>query len=215
MPSRNVIKHYSQDTFYHVYNRGVAKQLIFIDNLDRLKLISIISRHLDPTNKSIKSDGTYYRKFNQDLELLCYCLMGNHFHMLLYLKGDLDALHLFMQSAITAYTMYFNKRHKRVGTLFQSVFKASSILNETYLMHISRYIHLNPPSYKTYAYSSFQYYITKVHPVWINPDRILNMFQGVNYAQFVDDYADYASTLQNIKHELANFSPSTFNKVSP
>ena len=68
--------------------------------------------------------------------------MGNHFHLLLYMIDSIDAVKDLMQSLMTAYTMYYNQKYNRVGSLFQGTFKASKIDNEAYLLHISRYIHL-------------------------------------------------------------------------
>lgn len=205
MPARNVIRQFTADNYYHLYNRGVAKQVIFPDAESKQKFLSIIERHLDPNNTSQRYDGVTYRKFNQDIELLCYCLMGNHFHMLVYLAGDERALSEFMRSVCTAYTMYFNKRFKRVGGLFQGVFKASRISSDNYLQHITRYIHLNPRTYKTYHYSSLPVYLGKAAPAWLNATRLLDIFQGEDYLVFLEDYEDEKAMLDKLKHELADY----------
>jgi REP element-mobilizing transposase RayT len=204
MPSRNVIRSYESNGYYHVYNRGVAKQPIFLDAADKRHFLRIISRHLDPANIDTKNDGSTYRKFNDELELLCYCLMSNHFHLLFYMGDNTSALTTYMQSVLTAYTMYFNKKYKRVGTLFQGVFKASHISNDAYLAHISRYIHLNPRRYKTYTYSSLAYYLGATPPVWLTPGRILGLFKGQDYVEFLESYESRKAVLDEIKYELAN-----------
>lgn len=205
MPSRNIVRSYAPHSYYHLYNRGVAKQAIFHDAADKKQFLKILARHLDPENVSTKSDGTTYRKFDTELELLCYCLMGNHFHLLFYMKDDTNSLKVFMQSVLTAYTMYFNKKYKRVGTLFQGVFKASRVLNEPYLVHISRYIHLNPRRYKTYFYSSLAYYTgAAIPPSWVKPGRILGLFEGESYLEFLEDYEDHKAMLNTVKYELAD-----------
>ncbi|MFO0971416.1 MAG: transposase [Candidatus Saccharimonadales bacterium] len=207
MPSRNVIKEFAPGQYYHIYNRGVAKLPIFLDAQDKHVFLKILRRHLDPHDKSLRDDGVVYRKFNTDIELLCYCLMGNHFHLLFYVKedGDPNALSVFMQSAMTAYTMYFNKRHKRVGALFQGVFKASRITNENYLTHITRYIHINPQTYKTYAHSSIGYYLGQKRSSWLNQDRVLAIFEGEDYSSFLEDYEEQKLIMEEIKSELANY----------
>lgn len=204
MPSRNSVKTYVPESYYHVYDRGVAKQPIFLDATDKRQFLKILERHLDPANAETKSDGVPYRKFNQELDLLCYCLMGNHFHLLFYLGSDSGSLSALMRSVLTAYTMYFNARYKRVGTLFQGVFKASLITDESYLAHITRYIHLNPRTYRTYHYSSLVYYLGKTPPVWLKPHRILAMFAGDDYGVFVADYEANHLALDTIKRDLAN-----------
>lgn len=204
MPSRNVVKEYATDHYYHVYNRGVDKQPIYLDAQDKQQFLKIVERHLDPLNTKAKLDGSVYRKFDQDIELLCYCLMGNHFHILFYIKGEPSSLSALMRSVLVAYTMYFNKKHKRVGTLFQGIFKASRVSSDSYLLHITRYIHLNPRTYKTYFYSSLGYYLGKAAPKWINPQRLLDMFEGENYLDFLEDYEEHQEMLDDLKHELAN-----------
>lgn len=205
MPSRNVIKEYAADQYYHVFNRGVAKQPIFLEAKDKSQFLKILIRHLDPLDEATKADGVPYRKFDQDLELLCYCLMGNHFHLLFYTKTEGKNLATFMQSVLTAYTMYFNKKYKRQGTLFQGVFKASRISSDSYLLHITRYIHLNPRGYNTYFYSSVAYYTGKESPSWLKPHRILSMFEGDNYPLFLKDYIGQKIILDEIRHELADW----------
>lgn len=204
MPSKNSLKTYVSHQYYHVYNRGVAKQNIFLDTSDKQHFIKIVQRHLDPTNTDVKTDGVAYQKFNRDVELLCYCLMGNHFHMLFYLKQRPDNLSLLMRSVLTAYTMYFNKKYRRQGTLFQGVFKAAMITDDSHLLHITRYIHLNPRTYKTYYYSSLRYYLGRPAPVWLHHARILKMFHDVDYENFVEDYEANHAMLEMLKHELAD-----------
>ncbi len=205
MPSKYAVKEYATGQYYHVFNRGVAKQPIFLDSQDKIQFMKILQRHLDPLDTSTRGDGAMYRKFNHDIELLCYCLMGNHFHLLFYTAGEGRSLAVFMQSVLTAYTMYFNKKHKRVGTLFQGVFKASRISSEAYLVHISRYIHLNPRLYKNYKFSSISYYLLKkLPPNWLHPERILALFEGENYMRFLEDYEEQKAVLDVLKHELAD-----------
>lgn len=204
MPSRNVIREFAPGNYYHIYNRGVAKQVIFPDAASKQKFVEIIERHLDPANTDCRYDGVRYRKFDEEVEMTCYCLMGNHFHMLVYLNGEGEALSELMRSLCTAYTMYFNKRFKRVGGLFQGVFKASRITNDSYLQHISRYIHLNPRTYRTYRYSSLPQYLGAESPAWLHPSRVLDVFEGDDYLAFVEDYEDEAMMREELKYELAD-----------
>lgn len=204
MPARNIVKQFESDSYYHIYNRGVAKQRIFVDPTDKRQFISILSRHLDEANQTFKSDGVAYRKFNRELEILSYCLMGNHFHLLVYQLQNPQAITDFMRCVLTAYTMYFNHRYKRVGPLFQSIYKSSRISNDGYLLHISRYIHLNPRTYRTYQYSSLAQYLGESSPAWLKPQRILDLFEGDSYMVFLEDYKDRKLVLEAIKSELAN-----------
>lgn len=121
--------------------------------------------------------------------------------MLLY-QYDESAISRFMTSLITAYTAYFNKRHKRRGSMFESTYKAVWIENDAQLMHITRYIHLNHSKYKTWEHSSYRDY-AGVSREWIDSKPILDLFLSQRaYEEFVADYEDEQRERDNIKHEL-------------
>lgn len=204
MPAKNVVREFAQHQYYHVYNRGVAKQRIFLDQNDKQYLMSLLDRYLNPSNTNCDYEGVPYRKFDKELELLSFCLMNNHFHLLVYQADNPTALSELMKSIGTSYTMYFNLKYKRVGPLFQGPYKARRITNDSYLTHISRYIHLNPREYLTYKYSSLPSYLGRDNVAWIRPSKILDMFEGTNYLEFLQDYEDTKLMLDEIKHELAN-----------
>lgn len=205
MPSKNTVKQYAEDTYYHVYNRGVAKQIIFHNADDKKHFMKIISRHLDPQNSDKRYDGVEYIKWDKQLDLLSYCLMGNHFHLLLYMRSGNTAVKQFMKSLLTAYTMYYNKKYKRVGSLFQGTFKASRIDNEAYLHDISRYIHRNPRNYESYHYSSFKNYINLKNEMWLKTERISSLFSdSKEYAKFVADFDADENDQTELKYHLAD-----------
>ena len=206
MPSRHVVREYSPESYYHIYNRGVAKQTIFHDDQDKCKFLRLLERHLDPNDETKKVDGTVYRKYNEGIELLSYCIMGNHFHLLVYSAGEIVVVPSFMRAVLTAYTMYYNKKYKRVGGLFQGVFKASRITDDAYLTHISRYIHLNPRRYLTYRFSSLGFYFDRAKkPAWLNPKRIEELFKDkADYVKFLEDYEEHKIMLETLKYELAD-----------
>ncbi len=203
MPAKNVVKQLLPHHYYHVYNRGVAKQKIFLEQADKRYFLNLIDRHLNPNNISTMNTGLPYKKYR--LNLNCYCLMGNHFHFLVHTLEDPSMLTEFMRSVATAYTMYFNLKYKRVGPLFQGAYKASQITNDSYLQHISRYIHLNPRNYSTYKYSSYQAFLGLDTKPWLKPQDILDIFEGSDYKSFVESYEDRQDMLSRIKHELANY----------
>ena len=203
MPSRNVIKRYDADTYYHVYNRGVNKRRIFLDDDDYVYFLALLKRYLSENNELDKYNRIY-TNLNGQLDLLTYCLMPNHFHLLLYQHDDKKAMETLMRSVLTTYTLYFNRKHNRVGHLFQGVYKASSVLNEPYLLHISRYIHMNPDDYKNWPYSSWPYYVKGWQADWIKHDKIFELFEGDNYEQYVDDYKSTKEEQEDLKKELAD-----------
>lgn len=200
MPSRNTMKQYDAPSFYHVYNRGAGKHQIFLDDQDRNKFLSLFDRHLDPANNELKAGGFSYEQYG--IDVVAYCLMGNHFHLLLYQSTDTTAITKLMKSISTAYVMYFNKKYKQSGRLFQSVFKASHIQDEAYLIHITRYIHMNPKAYTTYRWSSLGAYLQEWSRVWLKPE-LVNELSPSAYLNFLIDYNEKKEELETIKSLLA------------
>ncbi len=220
MPSKNRVKIYIENGFYHVYNRGVEKRDIFLDDQDYHVFLNFIKSCLLPPSESniathplqevtglVPVRARPLKNFTGEITLLAYCLMPNHFHLLLH-QVNKDSMRRFMQSLCTSYSMYFNKKYKRVGPLFQDVYKAVLIMEEPYLLHLSRYIHLNPiesmtrpspVSIERYFYSSYPYYLGKKKAEWINPQPILAFFKSqqrinlhdcLSYQGFVEDYLE-------------------------
>jgi len=126
--------------------------------------------------------------------------MPNHFHLLIrqFTKNGITKL---IHAVSTRYVMYFNQKYQRVGGLFQGKFKAISIENDDQLIHLSRYIHLNPSSGSdpiSYPYSSYQHYIdSRSH--WVKPEVILGYFNKNthNYEQFITDFQEQSEELVN------------------
>lgn len=195
MPSRNTVREYDIPAYYHVYNRGAGGMSIFKDAQDKRKFLSLLERYLS-------DDDAHAEYPTFDIELIAYCVMGNHFHLLLFQEHDPAAMTELMRSVGTAYSMYYNRKYKSYGRAFQSVFRASRITDESYLQHISRYIHLNPEKYKTYKWSSLPYYLGAPAPVWVKSDRLLDT-SPVQYATFLEDYVDRRTVLREIKEQLA------------
>lgn len=195
MPSRNTVRQYDIPAYYRVYNRGAGGGIIFRDAQDKRKFLSLLQRYLSD-EEEFAAYATY------EVELIAFCIMGNHFHLLLFQEHDPNAITQLMRSVATAYSMYFNLKYKSHGHVFQSVFKASRITEESYIAHITRYIHLNPETYKTYKWSSLPYYLGSTPPDWIHPGRLLEMTPA-KYQQFLEDYEDRRKLLKEIKEQLA------------
>ena len=204
MPSRNTVRQYQPYSYYHVYNCGVNGRSIFKDQQDYSVFLNLLKRHLDIEPSKDKSNRELVWLYEQ-IELLTYCLMPNHFHLLLY-QVDKDAIAKLLKAVGAAYTGYFNKKHHRYGALFQGTYKASAILNDSYLMHISRYIHLNPDNYKDYEYSSLPYYLGSKSAAWVRPEKITDMFDKNPdvYLMFLEEYENRRGELEDIKHMLAD-----------
>lgn len=203
MASRNALKVDIAEQYYHVYNRGVEKRIIFVDDSDYSVFLNLIKRYLDK-KQHVDARKIPYPWLKDKVELLAYCLMPNHFHLLLY-QTEEGAMKTLMQSVCSAYTRYFNNKYLRVGHLFQGVYKASRISTDAYVQHISRYIHLNPADYRGWEYSSLPYYMGSKHAEWVRPARILQMFDSLReYDTFLKDYEGQRQILNDLKHELAN-----------
>lgn len=203
MPSRNTIRIDIPDSYYHVYARGNSKSDIFLDYRDKDYLLYLFSRHL--SIKPVYSKTNYvYPHMRGKIELLAYCIMNNHFHFLFYQK-DQGTLSKIMKSIMVAYTTYFNGKYNRSGPLFESRFKASIVNKDAYLQHVSRYIHLNPRSWKFFPYSSIKYIRNNTEPEWLQTSRLLNLFTDrKSYLEFVSDYEANKQMLSELKYELAN-----------
>lgn len=219
MPHRNTIRHYVENGIYHVYNRGVEKRTIFVDDQDYAIFLHLLKYYLSPLNKKdvhpmMKFQSFSVRKLyplknlNSEVELLAYCLMPNHFHLLIR-QITKDGVTKLLRKISTTYAMYFNKRYKRVGYLFQGKYKAALVETDYYLLHLSRYIHLNPIDLQgsdpfNYEYSSYKYYLGKSHTSWIKINIINSFFDRKNLLPFLKKYPSYQQFVENYSENSRN-----------
>lgn len=203
MPSRNIRKQDAADSYYHVYARGLNRQKIFREPADFEKFLKLFERYL--SLEEIKNtNGISFPNFYNKLELNCFCLMPNHIHLLVFQEQQ-GAMADFMRSLLTSYSMYFNKKYKRSGPLFESRYKASLISDPAYLSHITRYIHLKPRHWRHYEYSSLPYYLHQISDDWLQPEALISDFATPEeYLKFLEDYTEYKEMLDILKLELAN-----------
>lgn len=136
------------DEYYHIYNRGNSKQKIFHDQEDHFRFISLLYACNSENNFRIyslnKEESPYdFERGNLLVSIGAYCLMPNHFHILITQTGK-GTISKFMQKLSTAYSMYYNRKYKRTGGLFEGRFKAEHLDSDAYLKYIFSYIHLNP-----------------------------------------------------------------------
>lgn len=138
---------FSVDEFYHAYGRGSNKSVIFLDDSDRKRFLKLLYLCNTPTPVVFKTvQGVPLDKIKRDdtlVDIGAYCLMPNHFHLLLKEKEDGGISH-FLEKLLTAYSMYFNKKYGRTGSLFERPFKATHADTDEYLKYLFAYIHLNP-----------------------------------------------------------------------
>jgi len=154
-------------SLYHVMTRTNTGDVAFPDMADEHKFFFYVEKYLNLF----------------DYRLHAWCLMPTHFHLLLE-STDRPALSEFMRRLLTAYTIYFNRHHKRHGHLFQGRFKSYLVDKANYLLALSRYIHLNPVKEKIvkdpgqYRGSSLKYYIRGEAPSFLFTRETLNYFKG-------------------------------------
>lgn len=135
------------DEFYHIFNHGNGDRLIFLDDSDKKRFIALL--YLANCNEPINfEDIEKGQEFDFDrgetlVSLGAYCLMDNHYHLLVKEKID-GGISKFMQKFSTAYTMYYNKKHFKRGSLFEGRFRVKHLDGDAYLKYIFAYIHLNP-----------------------------------------------------------------------
>ena len=172
MPSRNSKKIYDINAYYHVYNRGTDKRVIFRDEADYEMFINLLRRYVGNEVARDRS-GREYDWYGDVLQVAAFCLMPNHFHILIY-QTDAAAMTAVLRAVCGSYTVYFNKRYNRSGTLFQGVYRASHITTESYLLHITRYIHRNPDRALEYRWSSIANYIGGGGYSWVNSELLVD-----------------------------------------
>jgi REP element-mobilizing transposase RayT len=182
MPARNTI--FVPHGYYHIYNRGSEKRAIFLSDRDyqnfRFRLEKTAEKY--------------------DTDVLVYCLVPNHFHLLLHQK-PMGSIQQFLHALQLGHAKFFNTKYERVGPLFQNRFKAKSVETDEYLLQLSAYIHRNAPASKnaknihdlllSYPYSSYRAYVLK-EPSFVQTKTILNYFSQtlpkLTYQAFVERF---------------------------
>ena len=209
MPSR--IVPFVNNHLYHIFNRGIAHMPIFCDKWDYKRFTKTFFYYQlqGPKPKfSLFSPQNNKLDTNQKIiEVIGYCLMPNHFHFLLQQKAD-GGITEFVSKISNSYTKYFNTKNERVGPILQGEFKSVLVETDEQLIHLSRYIHLNPlVSYLTdnlesYPWSSHPEYVGINRTSFCSKDIILKQFKSSeDYKQFVLDQEDYGRKLERIKHQ--------------
>lgn len=210
-----------ENYFYHVFNRGVNKRPIFKSKYEYRRFLLLLkyynfveypikfSKFMTLAHDQRSEIWNRLAKEKTNTDILSYCLMPNHFHLLLKQNNE-NGISKLLANLQNSYARYFNIKNERIGPLFQGQFKAIRIDSEKQLLHVSRYIHLNPYSsgiVKTtdkllkYDWSSLPEYLNQAKFPFCKKDDILNSFRIENsYKEFLLNNADYQKELENIKH---------------
>ena len=164
--------------YYHLYNRGHNKQTMFFERENYLFFLRQLRKYLVP----------------DVLEIIAYCLMPNHYHLLSHLK--IDDLSSKMQPFALSYTKAINKRYDRKGTLFQGPFQAKLVETDAYIVELSRYIHRNPvsaglvDSSEEWEFSSYRDFIGLRHGTLPTYGIVRDQFASpADYKEYVESYS--------------------------
>lgn len=222
MPAKNSVKEYESGGYYHIYNRGVEKRTIFLDEGDYKNFLGILKMYLLPQKLqglTLQADGSEVllapskkpNNFATEISLIAYCLMPNHFHLLVRQNSD-RSISSFLQTIMTKYVVYFNKKYARKGGLFQGRYKAVKVVSENQFTYITKYIHRNPidllparsdpVGLREYKYSSYGNYLGLFKQSWVNTEDILSYFSKTNpintYQSFVEETGDIAQVYEEM-----------------
>lgn len=198
-------------SFYHIYNRGVAKLPIFEQKQDFKRFLATLSYYQIKGPKPrfsylLRKKNIHLDKSKKIIEIVAYCLMPNHFHLLIK-QTEEGGITEFVRKFSDSYTKYYNIKYNRVGPLFQGEFKSVLVQTDEQLIHLLRYIHLNPvvagltDNLISYSWSSHKEYLNNSE-VLCNIQPILPYFKTQNsYEDFLLDQIDYGKQVELIKHQ--------------
>jgi len=211
MPSIYLQRNFKPNTYHHVFNRGCFKQKIFRKKKDYETFLDILKYYLRYpkltsltrlTKIKLKAD----RQTAKPYTLLAYCLMPNHFHLLLFQKESSPTLSNLLRKVSVTYAMYFQQQYQHSGALFQGRFKSVKIFDNDQLLYLSKYIHLNPLKsvsvgsvLTNYPYSSLADYLllNKAEKDWLDSKTIMQKF----YPKSPNPQQKYLSFILDIKND--------------
>jgi putative transposase len=207
----------ANDQVYHIYNRGVSKMEIFRSGRDYKRFINLIDyyrfanlplRFSHFQKLSIKErEAINFLSNGKVVEVIAYCLMPNHFHLILKQISD-KGISTFLSRVSNSYARYFNLKNAHSGHLLEGNFKAVRVENDEQLIHLSRYIHLNPVTsfiikadqLAGYRWSSIGEFLGRQESI-CDSSIVLDQFASAKkYRDFLEDQIDYAKKLKECEH---------------
>lgn len=163
-----------KDKVYHIYNRGINSETIFISDENKHYFLKLYSKYLE-----------------NNADTFAYCLMDNHFHYIIRIVNEKEITQG-LSNLFNAYAKAFNKQNNRTGSLFEKHFKRIQIINETYLLNLIQYVHLNPKHHLDLDYKSFQfsYYqsIISDKPTKLLREVVIQLFDSKDNFIYCHDY---------------------------
>ena len=213
--------------YYHIYNRGVEKRAIFLDSSDYWRFMAALigfqgDADLNPVNRFVRL--VKQREFNAEIfkeiagkkytELNGFCLMPNHFHLMLHEIAE-GGISKFMQRSLNSYTKYFNAKYDRSGHLFSGRVQSSHINRDEYLRYLSAYIHLNPNEIKKWAGRAIEYpwssfrdcVIENRWAGFLRPEIYIDQVGGMKeYSDFIKETSitKVERKLESVEHPMFN-----------
>lgn len=202
----------AQGETYHIFSKTSYNLPLFKNRHEFSVFLETVHYYLQPDppikfSKYRKNKKRYNLDFSQKLvTLICFSLMPNHFHFIL--KQELEkGIEKFIRRLCNSYAHYFNAKYETAGSLFQGSFKSVRVQSNEQLLHLSRYIHLNPVSSflvknpEDYHFSSYLSYLGKKQLNFLDSSIVLDQFESPkDYEKFVLARKQYQQDLEKIKH---------------
>lgn len=203
---------------YHIFNKGIDGRVTFCDDDDFQRFVQTLRYYIFVSppmrlSRYLRLGTLFKQKLDTGVwgeklvTIICYCVMPNHFHMVLKQEAD-NGISKYIGLVLNSYTRYFNTKNKRVGQLFLDQFKNVLIDNDNQLLHVVRYVFLNPYSsgllkkieeIEKYKYSSFQGILSGYDPT-CKAENFSSHFGSKNsLRKFVLDNSDYQKSLKRIR----------------
>ncbi len=210
MPSKYRIRNYKEDSFYHIYNKGLGKANIFLDESDYEKFLYYLEVYLSPSTVIPAKAGIHkdmdprvkpeddswvpkrllMKNLSNEVSLVAYLFLPDHFHLILHQKST-SGISKLLKQVINGYTYYFNSKYKNYGPLFSGKFK-SVIIPEESLVSLTHYLHSHDgilwlaDSLKSYPWSSHQTYV-KAKSDFLSKQYVLSGFSSIKeYEKFIE-----------------------------
>ncbi len=207
-------RYFEKGHFYHVMTKSIAGYIVFRSKNDYTRMLKMIeyysyenvplkfSRYFFSVNNKNTVKEIDLTKFSKLVDIISYCLMPTHIHILLTPLKD-NAVSIFMGNLLNSYTRYFNTKTKRKGPLWQGRFKSVNVETDEQLLHLTRYIHLNPSSSglvkepEIWSYSSYKQFLGK-EKGFCSFEKYIHI-EPEEYREFVDSRKDYQRELSLIR----------------
>ena len=208
------IRAFPANGIYHVFNKSIANFQIFKNScsivrfLQTVSYYNAISLHYSlfvALRKKVRLLPPLYNDNTRALYILAYCIMPDHYHLLIKIIKE-NTLSKYMNDIENSYTRYFNKKNSRKGPLWQSHFCVAPIKDDSTLLHVSRYIHLNPSTSGLvqnpidWQWSSYNEYLSEHTP--LHTYKEFSIKSASLYKKFVEDQIDYQRAIKRIRRSI-------------